>query len=224
MNDQSIIARFGSGVCGQRIEDAGLIVGAGRFSDDVPLASQTHLRFLRSPHAHARIVAIDTAAAAAAPGVIAVLTGADLVNAGVKPTPVAPLFQRPDGSPGATPLRPALAHETVRFVGEAVVAVVAETPEQAKDALEAVIVEYDELPLVTELRQATAEGAPLVWPAATGNIAAQMKHGDAAACDAAFAAADHIVTLDLINQRLVPATMEPRCSLAAYDAETGRLT
>src|ERR1700677_1105135 len=134
MNDQSIVARFGSGREVQRIEDAGLIVGAGRFCDDVPLASQTHLRFLRSPHAHARIVAIDAAAAATAQGVIAVLTGADLVNAGVKPTPVAPIFQRPDGSPGATPLRPALAHETVRFVGEAVVAVVAETIEQAKDA------------------------------------------------------------------------------------------
>ena len=119
---------------------------------------------------------------------VAVLTGADLVAAGVKPLPVAPMFQRPDGSPGATPLRPALADGVVRFVGEAVVALIAETAEQAKDALEAVIVEYDDLPVVTELAEATAEGAPLVWPAATGNIAAQMKHGDAAASDAAFAA------------------------------------
>lgn len=109
-------------------------------------------------------------------------------------------------------------------MGEAVVALVAETAEQAKDALEAVTVEYDELPVVTELAQATAAGAPLVWPAATGNIAAQMKHGDATASDAAFAAAAHVVALDLVNQRLVPTSMEPRCSLASYDAETDRLT
>ena len=123
------------------------------------------------------------------PGVVAVLTGADLAAAGVKPLPVAPIFVRPDGSPGATPLRPALAVDVVRFVGEAVVAVVADTAEQAKDALEAVIVEYDELPVVTELTEATAEGAPLIWPAATGNIAAQMKHGDVTATTDAFAVA-----------------------------------
>ncbi|MDR3529573.1 MAG: xanthine dehydrogenase family protein molybdopterin-binding subunit [Rhodopila sp.] len=224
MTDQSTIGRFGSGREVRRIEDAGLLAGAGRFTDDFSLPRQTYLSFLRSPHAHARIVSIDTAAALAMPGVIAILTGADLVAAGVRPLPVAPIFQRPDGSPGATPLRPALAHEVVRFVGEAVVALVAETAEQAKDALEAVMVEYDERPVVTELTQATAEGAPLVWPAATGNIAAQMKHGDAAASDAAFAKAAHVVTLDLVNQRLVPASMEPRTALASYDAESDRLT
>ena len=224
MADGSTIGRFGSGREVRRIEDAGLLAGAGRFTDDFTLPGQTYLAFLRSPHAHARIVSIDVAAAASMPGVLAVLTGADLVAAGVKPLPLAPIFTRPDGSPGATPLRPGLAHETVRFVGEAVVALVAETAEQAKDALEAVTVEYDELPVVTELAQATAVGAPLVWPAATGNIAAQMKHGDAAASDAAFAAAAHVVALDLVNQRLVPTSMEPRCSLASYDAETDRLT
>jgi aerobic carbon-monoxide dehydrogenase large subunit len=224
MPDGSTIGRFGSGREVRRIEDAGLLAGAGRFTDDVSLPGQTYLSFLRSPHAHARIVSIDATAAKALPGVVAVLTGADLVAAGVKPLSVAPIFQRPDGSPGATPLRPALAHGVVRFVGEAVVALIAESPEQAKDALEAVIVEYDELPVVTELAEATAEGAPLVWPAATGNIAAQMKHGDPAASDAAFAAAAHVVTLDLVNQRLVPSSMEPRCALASYDAATDRVT
>ncbi len=160
MPDGSTIGRFGSGRAVRRIEDAGLLAGAGQFTDDFSVPNQTCLAFLRSPHAHARIVSIDTAAAAAMPGVVAVLTGADLVAAGVKPLPVAPIFVRPDGSPGATPLRPALAHEVVRFVGEAVVAVVTETPEQAKDALEAVLVDYDELPMVTELGAATAEGAP----------------------------------------------------------------
>jgi carbon-monoxide dehydrogenase large subunit len=224
MNDLSTIGRYGSGRDVRRIEDAGLLAGAGHFTDDFTLPQQTCLSFLRSPLAHARITAIDITAAQAMPGVLAIITGADLVAAGVQPLPLAPIFTRPDGSPGATPLRPALAHETVRFVGEAVVALVAETAEQAKDALEAILVDYDELPVVTELKQATAPGAPLVWSAATGNIAAQMKHGDAAAFDAAFATAAHVVTLDLVNQRLSPASMEPRCALATYDSETDRLT
>ena len=143
-----------------RIEDAALLAGAGQFTDDVSLPGQTYLCFLRSPHPHARIVSIDAAAALAMPGVIAVLTGADLVKAGVKPLPLAPMFKRPDGSPGATPLRPALAHETVRFVGEAVAAVIAETRGQGKDALDAIEVDYEELPVVTTITQATASDAP----------------------------------------------------------------
>ncbi len=224
MNDQVTTQRFGSGREVKRIEDASLLAGTGRFTDDFAPAGQTFIGFLRSPHAHARIVSIDAVAARALPGVLAILTGADLIAAGVKPLPLEPMFVRPDGSPGASPLRSALADGTVRFVGEAVAAVVAETADQVKDALEAILVEYDELPVVTELTAATAPGAPLVWPAATGNIAAQMKHGDAAASDAAFAKAAHIVALDLVNQRLVPATMEPRCSLASYDTATDRLT
>jgi carbon-monoxide dehydrogenase large subunit len=224
MNDQTTIGRFGSGRDVRRIEDAGLLAGTGHFTDDFSMPGQTFISFLRSTYAHARIVSIDVTAAASMPGVLAVITGADLVAAGVNPLPLAPIFKRPDGSPGASPLRSALAHETVRFVGEAVVALVAETPEQAKDALEAVLVEYDERPVVTELTEATADGAPLVWPAATGNIAAQMKHGDAVASDAAFAAAAHVVSLDLVNQRLAPASMEPRCALASYDPATERLT
>ena len=224
MNDQSAIARYGSGREVRRIEDASLLAGTGQFTDDFAPPGVTAVSFLRSPYAHARIVSIDTEAARAMPGVLAVLTGADLIAAGVKPPALAPIFQRPDGSPGATPPRHALAHETVRFVGEQVVAIVAETPEQAKDALEAVLVEYDELPAVTGLRPATEAGAPLVWPQASGNIAAQMKHGDALATEAAFAIAEHVVTLDLVNQRLSPASMEPRGSLASPDPGTGRLT
>ena len=224
MPDDSAIGRFGSGREVKRIEDAALLAGAGRFADDISAAEQSYLVFLRSPHAHARIVSIDATEALAMPGVIAVLTGADLVAAGVKPLPLAPIFKRPDGSPGATPLRPGLAHEIVRFVGEAVVALVARSREQAKDAVEAIAVEYDELPVVTELTQATADGAPVLWPAATGNIAAQMVHGDAAATDAAFADAAHVVTLDVVNQRLAPTPLEPRSSLAEYDAASDRLT
>jgi carbon-monoxide dehydrogenase large subunit len=224
MSEQSTIGRFGSGREVKRIEDAGLLVGAGRFADDVSLPAQTHLVFLRSPYAHARIVSIDTTAALDRPGVIAVLTGADLAAAGVKPLPLAPMFTRPDGSAGASPLRPALADGIVRFVGEAVVALIAETVGQAKDALEAVIVEYEELPVVTGLAQATAPGAPLVWPAASGNVAAQMRHGDAAATEAAFQRAAHVIGLDLVNQRLAPTPMEPRSSQAIYDAAGDRIT
>lgn len=224
MTGNSVVGRFGSGREVLRVEDKGLLSGAGRFADDVSLPSQAHVAFLRSPYAHARLVSIDVAAARAMPGVVAVLTGADLVKAGVKPLPVAPNFKRPDGSPGATPLRSALAHEIVRFVGEAIAAVVAGTREQAKDALEAIEIEFEPLPVVMDVTQATAADAPLIWPAATGNIAAQMKHGDAAASDAAFKGAAHIVTLDLINQRLAPTPMEPRSTLASYDAASDRLT
>jgi carbon-monoxide dehydrogenase large subunit len=224
MTGDTSIGRFGSGREVRRIEDAALLAGAGRFADDVTHPGQTHLCFLRSPQAHARIVSIDTTRAAAMPGVIAIFTGADLVKAGVKPLPIAPIFKQPDGSKGATPLRPALAHDCVRFVGEAVAAVVAATRDQAKDAAEAIEVEFEELPAVTDMTEATAEGAPLVWAAAKGNITAQMTYGDTAAAAAAFAGAAHVVSLDLVNQRLAPTPMEPRSTQASHDEASGRTT
>src|SRR5262249_5483353 len=156
--------------------------------------------------------------------VVAVLPGGAFAAAGVKPLPLAPMFRRPDGSPAATALRPALAQEVVRFVGEAVAAVIAETRDQAKDALEAIDVAYEELPIVTDVTEAVAPGAPLVWPAATGHIAAEMRHGDRDATDAAFKAAAHVVALDLVNQRLAATPMEPRSTLASYDPASDRLT
>ena len=216
------VMRFGSGAAVRRVEDPALVRGQGRFTDDVTLPGQAYLAFLRSDRAHARIVAIDTQAARAMPGVLAVHTGADLVAAGVKPIAVAPSFKRPDGQPFATPPKRALAHEFVRYVGEGVVAVVAESPAAAKAALNAVVVDYEDLPAVADARRATAPGAQAVWPAAPDNVAAEMRHGDAAAAEAAFARAAHRVTLDLVNQRLAPVTMEPR-SVLAY-VEDGRLT
>jgi carbon-monoxide dehydrogenase large subunit len=223
MKIESMTARFGSGREVRRIEDSGLLQGVGRFADDFAPAGHAHLKFLRSPHAHAALKAVDVGAAQALPGVLAVYTGAGLAAAGVKPIPLAPMFQRPDGSKGATPLRPALAVDVVRFVGEAVAAVVAETPEAAREALDAILVDYDPLPAVVGVEAATAEGAPLVLPAATGNLAASMRHGDAAATEAAFAEAAHVVGLDLVNQRLAAAPMEPRAAVAEPDA-SGRLT
>jgi aerobic carbon-monoxide dehydrogenase large subunit len=211
--------RFGSGAAVRRVEDPALVRGEGRFTDDRVLPGQTWLAFVRSDRAHARIAAIDTAAARAMPGVLAVFTGADLVAAGVKPIAVAVPFQRPGGEPFSVPPKRALAHEVVRYVGEAVVAVVADSRAAAKAAAGAVWVEYDELPAVGDLFAATAPGAPAVWPEVADNLCAEAQHGDAAATEAAFARAAHRVQLELVNQRLAPVTMEPRAVLAWTEGE-----
>ncbi|KQW39914.1 xanthine dehydrogenase family protein molybdopterin-binding subunit [Rhizobacter sp. Root404] len=216
--------RFGSGQAVKRVEDASLLVGRGQFTDNVVVEGTVHVAFLRSPYAHARIVSVDTTAAAGMPGVIAVYTGAQLVAAGVKPMPKAAGFQRANGQPPASAARHALAVDTVRFVGEAVAAVVAESRDAAKDALEAVLVDYEELPAVVDPVRATAPGAPVICPDAPDNIAAEMRHGSVAATEAAFASAAHRVSLDLVNQRLAPSPMEPRSIVAAFDAAANHLT
>jgi carbon-monoxide dehydrogenase large subunit len=223
MDTAEIAQRFGSGQAVRRIEDEGLLKGQGQFTDDIAPEGQLRLAFVRSPHPHARIVSVDTATARGMPGVVAVVTGAELTAAGVKPLPGAPAFKRPGGERGATPPRRILADERVRFVGEPVAAVVAETLQQARDAAEAVWVEYEALPAVTEVEQATAPGAPALCEAAPDNIAAEMAHGDEAAASQAFAQAAHVVRLDIVNQRLVALSLEPR-SVLAWVAEDGRLT
>ncbi len=222
MNAPLETQRFGSGASVRRIEDPALVRGEGRYTDDVTLPGQSYLAFLRSDRAHARIAGIDTTTALALPGVLAVYTGADLLSAGVKPIAVPPSFKRPGGLPLSTPPKLALAHEFVRFVGEPVVAIVAESRDAAKAAINAVVVEYKDLPAVSDAQRATAPGAPLVWPDAPGNIVAETRYGDAAATAAAFASAAHRVVLDIVNQRLAPVTMEPRSVLAYVDE--GRLT
>jgi len=184
---ESRYARFGSGKSVPRVEDEALLKGAGFFADDASLPGQACVLFLRSPHPHARISAIDTKAAAALPGVIAIVTGDDLVRAGVKPLPLSADFRRVDGSPTASAPRHALAVGTVRFVGEAVAAVVAHSLAQARDAIEAIEVRYAPLPSVVDAGDAVAPGAPLLCPEATGNIAAEIRHGDPAATAAASA-------------------------------------
>ena len=214
--------RFGSGHEVRRVEDPALVRGEGRFTDDYVLPGQTYLAFVRSDRAHARINAIDSTEARAMPGVLAVFTGAELDAAGVKPIGIAVPFKRADGGPFSVPPRRALAHDVTRHAGEPVAAVVAETVDQAKAAALAVVVDYDDLPVVGDLATAIAAGAPAVWPAAPDNIAAVARHGGAAATAAAFATAAHRVALDLVNQRLAPLTMEPRSVLAYMDE--GRLT
>ena len=216
--------RFGSGHTVRRIEDPTLVSGRGQYTDDLAREGLTHLVFVRSPHARARILSIDVEPARAVPGVLAVYTGADLVAAGVKPMAAPPpAFKRPDGSPAATAPRRALAHEEVRYVGEAVAAVVARTRAAAIEAADALWIDYDALPAVVDARAATSDGAPAVCEAAPDNIAAAARHGDAAACEAAFARAAHVVRLDLDNQRLAPASIEPRVVMAEPEPGTGRL-
>jgi carbon-monoxide dehydrogenase large subunit len=218
------VGRFGSGHSVRRIEDPTLVAGAGKYVDDASMPGQLHLVLLRSPYPHARIASIDADAARAMPGVVAVYTGADLAAAGVKVMPTPGPFPRPDGKPSeVAPLR-ALAVDTVRFVGEAVAAVVAQTREAAREARDAIMVDYEDLPAAVTIADALAEGAPLVWPAAGDNWAARAQHGDAKAAAAAFAGAAHVVALDLVNQRVAAVAMEPRGVLAYPDPDTGRLT
>jgi len=216
--------RFGSGQQVQRVEDPALLAGKGQFTDDVAPAGQLHALFVRSPHAHARIVSIDSAAASTMPGVVAVFTGAQLVQAGVKPLPVVVPFKRPDGSAVVTAPRRALAHERVRFAGEAVALVVATSRDAARAAVDAVVVDYDELPAVTDAVAALKPGAPRVVDELPDNIAAVSQHGDAKAVDAAFARAAVKVAVDIVNQRLAPSPIEPRTVLAEFDAKSQRLT
>src|SRR3954466_2012527 len=164
--------RFGAGQPVKRLEDQRLLTGKGQFIDDKPDDGALWLYVLRSPHAHARIVSIDTQAAAAMPGIEAIYTGADLVADDIGTIPTLTIFQRPDGSPMTVPPRRLLAHETVRFAGEPIAAVVATSRVAAQTAAEAIAVEYEVLPSVVDPLEATKPGAPVVWANAPDNIVA----------------------------------------------------
>jgi aerobic carbon-monoxide dehydrogenase large subunit len=202
-----------------RVEDEALLRGRGRFADDVRDASQTFACFVRSPHASARIRAVDTAEARGAPGVLGVLTAADTAGMGSISRPV-PQKGR-DGAALKVPHRPALAGGRVLHAGEPVALVVAGTAAAAQDAAELVDVSYDELPAAIELRAAATDGAPQVHPEAPGNVAIDFALGDEPetlrTIDEAFRHARHVARVSLINQRVVVASMEPRGATAAYD-------
>jgi carbon-monoxide dehydrogenase large subunit len=215
-------AQFGSSRSQKRLEDDRLLTGKGLYSDDRVLPRQACLVFVRSPHAHATIAALDLAPARAAPGVLGAWSMAELAQDGVGPIPFPPLFKRADGSPMAAPPRTPLADGKVYYVGQPVAAIAAETREQAQDAADAVGVEYAELPCVIDLNDALKAGAPQLWPEAPGNISAEMRHGNAAQADAAFARAAHVTRISLHNQRLNAMALEPRCSIAVF--EEGRWT
>ncbi len=215
-------ARFGAARSQKRLEDQRLLVGKGQFSDDREFSNQAWLVILRSPYAHARLASVDLSACRRAPGVVAAWSMPDLRADGVGHIPFPPLFKRADGSPMAAPPRTPLADGAVCYVGQPVVAVIAQTRAQAQDAAELATIEYEQLPCVVDVRRAAAPEAPLVWPQATGNIAAEAEYGDAVAVRKAFAAAAHVTELELHNQRLVATALEPRACIAVFDA--GRTT
>jgi carbon-monoxide dehydrogenase large subunit len=213
-NDTATLAS----VIGQSVlrkEDARFLTGTGQYTDDVSMPRQTYAFFLRSPHAHANIASIDVTKAKQSPGVVDVFTGADLQ--GVNGLPCGWLITGTDGKPMNEPPHPVLAQGKVRYVGDPVALVVAESPAQAKDAAEQIVVEYDVLPAVVQSLDALKDGAPQIHEQAPGNKCYTWALGDKAAVDAAFAKAAHVTKLDIVNNRLVPNAIEPRAALANYE-------
>lgn len=218
------MAREGIGAAVLRKEDRRFLTGAGLYTDDVRRPGQTYMAIVRSPHAHAKIGAVRADAARKAPGVVAVLVGADLVAEKIGNIPTGWQIHSKDGSPMVEPPHPALAHERVRHVGDPVAIVVAGTKDEAREAAALVEVDYEELPAVASLDRAIRAGAPLVWDQAKGNTCFDWALGDAAATDAAFAKAHRVVALELANNRLIPNAIEPRAALGEYDRATGDYT
>ncbi|WP_238381053.1 xanthine dehydrogenase family protein molybdopterin-binding subunit [Alkalilacustris brevis] len=214
----------------RRKEDHRLLTGKGRFTDDFLLEGQTYAAIVRSEHPHARIISISADAALAAPGVLEVLTGADMVQDGIGPLAHNPLpstkfdmkLCAPGGGIPFVGEHHALAIDKVRHVGEAVAVVVAETPGQAADAAELVEVEYEALPHVVDSAQAAAQGAPVIWDEVPGNVFVESSFGDWDATERAFATAAHTVEADFHVSRVTAVTIEPRAAVAQYDPETGR--
>lgn len=218
------MAKFGISQPLRRVEDPRLLLGRGQYTDDISAPGQLYGVVLRSPHAHARITGLDTATASAVPGVAAVYTYADLAADGIGDVPcVIPLKNR-DGSSRADTPRPALANGVVRHVGDPVAFVVAESAQAARDGAEAVMVDYDILPSVTDLATATDDGQPVIWEAAKNNVCFDWGIGDKDRVDALFDDAAHVTRLSVVNNRIVVASMEGRGALADYDAATGKWT
>jgi carbon-monoxide dehydrogenase large subunit len=216
------VAKFGVGQPVRRTEDPVLVQGHGRYTDDVNLPNQAYAVFVRSRNGHGIIKSIDTSAAKAMPGVLGVYTGADTAAYGTLKC-IVPLKNR-DGSDMKKPKRPSLPTDKVRFVGDPIAVVVAETLAQAKDAAEAVEVEIEALPAVTKASEAAKLGAPQLYDDVPGNVALDYLYGDPAKVADAFAKAAHVTKLTLINSRLVVNAMEPRAAIGAFDAANGRYT
>ena len=209
------------GTSPKRKEDRRFITGKGNYTDDINRAGQAYAYFLRSPHAHARILGIDSAAALAMPGVVAVLTGKELAEDGVGGLICGWMVHSKDGTPMKAGPHPALAQEKVRYAGDAVAVVIAETYAQAKDGAEAVMVDYDVLPAVVDAKAALDASAPLVHDEIPQNMVFDWELGNFKETVDAFANAAKVVSLDIYNNRLIPNPMEPRAALGEYDAGTG---
>jgi carbon-monoxide dehydrogenase large subunit len=214
----------GIGAPVRRKEDRRFITGKGHYTDDINRPGQTYAFFIRSPHAHATIKSIDSRAAAAMPGVVAVLTGAELAADKIGGLICGWMIHSKDGSPMKMAPHPALANGKACHVGDPVAVVIAETLAQARDAAEKVKVDYATLPAVADLSSARTKGAPQIHEVAPSNTIYEWHIGDAKGADAAFRTAAHVTKLDIVNNRLAPNAMEPRAALAEYDAGSEQLT
>ena len=212
----------GIGASAKRKEDARFITGAGRYTDDINASGQTYAAFARSPHPRAKIVGLDSSAAEATEGVVAVFTGADLQADGIGDLPCGWMVKSKDGSDMVQPPHPPLAVERVNYVGEPYAVVIGETLAAAKNGVEALAVDFEELPAVVDL--ASAASADRIHDAAPNNQCYDWELGDKAATEAAFANAHHVTNLDIVNNRLIPNALEPRAALGEYDAAAGSYT
>ena len=213
----------GIGASVKRKEDYRFITGQGAYTDDIDRPGQTYAVFVRSPHAHARIASVDTSAAAAMPGVVKILTGADYAADGLGGLPCGWQVTGKDG-PMVEPAHPPLAVDRVRHVGDQLAVVIANSAAEARDAAEAVAVEYGPLAAAASIDAALGPGAPQVHDEAPGNLCYDWELGDKADVDAAFAGAHHVTRVELVNNRLVPNAMEPRAAVAEYDRATREYT
>jgi aerobic carbon-monoxide dehydrogenase large subunit len=224
MSEPITVEKFAIGQSVRRLEDPRLVQGLGRYSDDVSLPREVRAVLVRSPHAHARIRGADPAAALAAPGVLAVLTAAELAADGVGNLPTDRGRKRRDGTPAFPTPRPALARGRVRHVGDPVALVVAETHAQALDAAERLVIDYEPLPAVTATADALRPGAPAVWDEAPDNVAFLAEAGQREAVARAFASASRVARVDFVVTRVAAAPLEPRAAVGEYDRRSGRYT
>jgi carbon-monoxide dehydrogenase large subunit len=217
------MADTGIGASVKRKEDQRFLTGTGRYVDDLPLARATYAYFLRSPHAHAKIKSIDTSAAAKMPGVVAIFTGKDTADAKMGGLICGWVVKDKHGQPHKAPPHPVMALDTVRYVGDTVAMVVANSADEARDASEAIAVDYEVKPANVDLGKAL-NGAPEIHAEAPGNQIYDWEIGVKADVDAAFAKAAHVTKIDIVNNRLIPNAMEPRAAAAEYDKGTGNHT
>jgi carbon-monoxide dehydrogenase large subunit len=218
------LQKFGVGQPVLRKEDDTLVRGKGKYTDDFNLPGQAYAWIVRSSHAHGIIKSIDTSAAKAMPGVLGVWAGADLASAGYGPYTCGLPLKNRDGTPLKQTNRTALMSDKVRYVGDPVAFVVAETLAQARDAAEAVVLDIEPLPAVTSAEEAAKPGAPQLYDHIPNNVALDYHYGDAAKVEAAFASAAHVTKLDITNTRVAVVAMEPRAALASYDKLSERYT
>src|ERR1700761_8958734 len=218
------LQKYGVGQPVRRKEDDTLVRGKGRYTDDFSLPGQAYAWIVRSSHAHGIIRKADVSAAKAMPGVLGAWTGADLSDSNYGPFSCGLPLKNRDGTPLLQTNRSTLATDRVRFVGDAVAYVVAETLAQARDAAEAVEIDIEALPAVTSAEEATQPGAPQLYEHIPNNVALDYHFGDTAKVDAAFADAAHVTKLDIVNNRVAVVAMEPRAALASYDKAADRFT